>query len=365
MGRRTVAAATAIVVALLVVLVPVIDAQDRWVGPPVLLGMLPPLAMQLLPESERLLADCPEMPMGWLYAVVTVESSWDPRAFSSAGAAGLVQMMPGSWGEAGGGGAAWTPAGGPTSGHPVWDPVAHLATAVPWMCDRLHAITAHVAETDKPIDPLDAAAVCHVAGCRRVRASATGIPRAGDAGCDAACVRTVTTYVTRVRAVMGRISSPDGSVLLTGLADVADAPELAPGSSGCDLPDPTGTGGCVTATTSHLVAQIDALWQWPWPVSCWGSRPNPASDHPFGRACDLTVGTIGRFPTVTEREAGWAMATWLTAHADALAVQYVVWDGHIWHVRAGAWRPYRGAGIYDPATATGGHFDHVHVSVRS
>ncbi|WP_052668043.1 lytic transglycosylase domain-containing protein [Nitriliruptor alkaliphilus] len=365
MGRRIVAAATALVVALLIVLVPAMDAEDRWVGPPVLLGLLPPLAVQLLPETERLLAECPEMPIGWLYAVVTVESSWDPRAFSSAGAAGLVQMMPGSWGEAGGAGVAWSRAALPSAAHPVWDPDAHLATAIPWMCDRLRTITAHIAETGKPIDPLDAAAVCHVAGCRRVLASETGLPRPGDAGCGHECARTVATYVARVRAVMGRISSPDGSVRLAGLTDVAGAPARAPGSGGCDLPDPTGTGGCVTATAAHLVAQIDALWEWPWPVSCWGTRPNPASDHPFGRACDLTVGAIGRAPTDGEREAGWAMATWLTAHADALAIRYLVWDGHIWHERHRTWRPYRGAGIYDPTDVTGGHFDHLHVSVRS
>lgn len=36
--------------------------------------------------------------------------------------------------------------------------------------------------------------------------------------------------------------------------------------------------------------------------------------------------------------------------------------GHIW---AGEhWTPYTGGRIYDPTHPTGGHFDHIHVSVR-
>lgn len=355
-------AAAAFVVVLLVVLVPLVEAEDRWSGPRLYVGALPPLASELLPDAQRLVASCPDMPVGWLYAVITVESSWDPTAFSSAGAAGLVQMRPTSWREAGGAGATWTRGVQPDRGHPVWDPQTHLEVAVPWMCARLSQVRLHVAETDKPIDPLDAAAVCHVAGCQRVHASETGLPEPGDAGCDEACADTVASYVARVRAVMGRITGPDGTV------DLADAPGPAPAeappASRCELPDPTGTGGCVTARAAHLVAEVEERWEWPWPAFCWGARSNPRSDHPHGRACDLVVGEIGALPTTREREAGWAMATWLTAHAPTLAVRYVVWDGHIWQARTGAWDRYDGGGVYDPLTPTGGHFDHVHVSLE-
>jgi hypothetical protein len=362
-SRWTAGFAAAVVIGLLVVVTPIAQDGNRWIGPPVLLGALPPLATQLLPDAERLLADCPDMPTAWLYAVVTVESSWNPMAFSSAGAAGLVQMMPASWTEAGGTGERWSRLLRPIATHPVWEPLAHLQVAVPWMCDRLMTITNHVQEAGKPIHPLDAAAVCHVAGCSRVFASPTGIPRPGDAGCDHACVRTVESYVSRVRAVMARITGDDGSLRLFG-ADAAGRPEEAPGSTDCVLPDPTGTGGCVTARTAHLVTEIDRLWRWPWPVFCWGHRPSPMSDHPHGRACDLTVGAIGRFPTTDEREAGWAMSMWLTAHADTLAVQYVIWDGYLWHRNTRAWGRYGGGGVYDPTSVTGGHFDHVHVSLQ-
>lgn len=361
MRRPMVMWPTTFVVAFLLLLVPMVEAEDRWSGPPVGMGTLPSLASSLLPDVQPLLADCPDMPIGWLYAVITVESSWDPAAFSSAGAAGLVQMMPGSWQEGGGAGASWTRSSRPHGTHPVWNPVTHLEVAVPWMCARLAEVSAHVEETGKPIDPLDAGAVCHVAGCQRVYGSATGLPVAGEAQCGQTCADTVASYVARVRAVMGRLSGPVGAV------DLASAPgplpATAPGATGCVFADPTGTGGCVTARALHLVGQVAEHWHWPWPVFCWGLRPNPMSDHPHGRACDLTVGEVGRFPSGSEREAGWAMATWLTAHATPLAVDYVVWDGHIWQARTGTWRPYGGGGIYDPASATGGHFDHVHVSL--
>lgn len=357
-----VVAAATVVVVLLVVVVPLVDAQDRWAGPRLFVGALPSLAVDLLPETEELLADCPQMPIGWLYAVITVESSWEPTAFSTAGAAGLVQMMPSSWREAGGDGAGWSRANRPSGAHPVWEPATHLQVAVPWMCARLTQVTLHLAETGKPIDPLDAAAVCHVAGCLRVYASQTGIPEPGDAGCDEACSDTVASYVARVRAVMGRITGPDGTVAVADAPGPAPLP--APVSGGCDLPDPTGTGGCVTARAAHLVTQVTEQWRWPWPVACWGTRPNPMSDHPHGRACDLTVGTIGGFPSPRDREAGWAMATWLTAYAPTLAVRYVVWDGHIWQARTGTWERYGGGGIYDPSSPTGGHYDHLHVSLE-
>ena len=31
---------------------------------------------------------------------------------------------------------------------------------------------------------------------------------------------------------------------------------------------------------------------------------------------------------------------------------------------ADGWRPYNGGGMHDPASITGGHFDHLHVTVK-
>ena len=104
-------------------------------------------------------------------------------------------------------------------------------------------------------------------------------------------------------------------------------------------------------------------------VTCWDPHPqNPRSDHPAGRACDLFPTTAGTFPTGADLTTGWLLATWLRAHADALQVRYLIWQGRIWSPEGGdqnGWgRPYTGGGIYDPTDATGGHYDHIHLSVH-
>jgi hypothetical protein len=134
-------------------------------------------------------------------------------------------------------------------------------------------------------------------------------------------------------------------------------------SSGCTVADPTGTGGCVTPRTAHLVGRVRATFGQV-PIWCWAPRPaNPTSDHPNGRACDITFGAIGRYPTAGERSDGWALANWLTDNHRPLGIAYVIWDGRIWTANGG-WRPYTGAGIYNPRHPTGGHYDHIHVSTR-
>lgn len=52
-------------------------------------------------ESVRV-QQCPELPLVWLVAQIQVESSWDAHAYSSAGAAGLLQLIPDTWARAGG-----------------------------------------------------------------------------------------------------------------------------------------------------------------------------------------------------------------------------------------------------------------------
>ncbi|WP_232664981.1 hypothetical protein [Pseudonocardia sp. TRM90224] len=143
--------------------------------------------------------------------------------------------------------------------------------------------------------------------------------------------------------------------------------------TGCALDDPT-TAGCLTGATRHALDEVSrvfggyragALLQ---ATSCWDQHAwNPSSDHPRGRACDFFPGTAGRFAAGDDLEAGWQIAEWFRANADALRVSYVIWQGRIWtaggHDTPSGWgRPYGGGGIYDPHEATGGHFDHLHVS---
>ena len=63
------------------------------------------------------------------------------------------------------------------------------------------------------------------------------------------------------------------------------------------------------------------------------------------------------------------IGTWLRTNADTLGIRYLIWQGRYWDPQSGddpgAWgRAYTGGGIYNPADATGGHFDHVHVSAQ-
>ena len=80
----------------------------------------------------------------------------------------------------------------------------------------------------------------------------------------------------------------------------------------------------------------------------------------------MTFGAIGRFPSGADKTNGDRLANWLVANAETWAVKYVIWDGKVWSsARAGdGWRPYTGGGIYNPADATGGHYDHIHLSLH-
>jgi Lysozyme like domain len=138
-----------------------------------------------------------------------------------------------------------------------------------------------------------------------------------------------------------------------------------PGPDGF-VDDPT-SGGRITLRMLHAYDEVQwAFGGWRWGVGCWDPHLwNPASDHPLGRACDFSVGHLGQFPDPTDRAIGWQLAHWLQANASALGVTYIIWDGHIWSPARAAqgWRPYDGGGVYNPNSPTGGHFDHVHVSV--
>jgi len=325
------------------------------------------LAVSALPEAARASLGaleaardraCPELPLTWLVAEVQAESGWNPRAYSSAGAAGLLQLMPATWVE-GGGGPGWDVHAGPGSAHPVWDPVRHFAVALPWMCSNLRLVTDHLRATGKPTAPLDSLAVCHIAGCSRVTGSATGIPVAGEAGCGTECAHEVAAYLA---AIHGYVEDYTGPPTATASGT---AVAFSGGAGGCTVPDPTGTGGCVTPATAWMLTQLrDTFGQRA--ASCWDAHAwNPTSDHPKGRACDVFYGRTGTFPGEADVALGWQTAVWLQANADELRVSYLIWQGRIWsRSRAGeGWRAYTGGGVYNAEDPTGGHYDHIHVSM--
>ncbi|GAB3546576.1 hypothetical protein GCM10027404_07220 [Arthrobacter tumbae] len=169
--------------------------------------------------------------------------------------------------------------------------------------------------------------------------------------------------------------------------DAADLPEPETGATaGCDpdtstpggqpepldgdpdrrVDDPT-SDGQITARMLHLHSQgmaafPDTSWV------CYSPRPGTRSEHPLGRACDLTFGNaIGQHPTPAQLEVGWDVTNWMKDHAETLGVEYLIWQGKIWSLArdADGWRDYTGGGMHDPGDVTGGHYDHLHVTVRS
>ena len=180
--------------------------------------------------------------------------------------------------------------------------------------------------------------------------------------------RTILATLATGTAVDADLAGPPGAAA-AGCVSVAGLPPAPPtftGTLGGRLDDPTGTGGFVTREMAHLIGQTrtkfpDTGWV------CWSPRPGTASEHPLGRACDVTYGNpIGVFPTDAQVAQGWRMTTWLQQHADTLHVQYLIWQGHIWSLARDhqGWRPYHGGGMHDATTPTGGHFDHLHITTR-
>ncbi|GAA1579877.1 hypothetical protein GCM10009804_40650 [Kribbella hippodromi] len=173
----------------------------------------------------------------------------------------------------------------------------------------------------------------------------------------------------------GRPNAPTGGSVVDGLQDTSNSCDQSGGglSSGkpvngvwpeqkASVTDPTGTGGLVTPRTAAWVAEarknLGTL-----SMSCWDAHLwNPTSDHPRGKACDIMVGADGR-KSAQARARGDQIANWAIKTAAQTGVHYVIWYGKIWSARRGTWIPYNGGGVYNPTDATGGHFDHVHVSL--
>ncbi|TDW23686.1 hypothetical protein [Kribbella kalugense] len=170
----------------------------------------------------------------------------------------------------------------------------------------------------------------------------------------------------------GRSDAPAGGSVVDGLQDddCGQSGGLTAGKpvngvwpeQKATVTDPTGTGGLVTPRTAAWVAlarkNLGNL-----SMSCWDAHAwNPTSDHPRGLACDVMVGTDSR-KSAPARARGDQIANWAVTTAGQTGVHYVIWYGKIWSARRGTWIPYNGGGVYNPTDATGGHFDHVHVSL--
>ncbi|WP_053208207.1 M23 family metallopeptidase [Jiangella muralis] len=153
-----------------------------------------------------------------------------------------------------------------------------------------------------------------------------------------------------------------GGQTVPDIGELPPSPEPFTGQPGGHVDDPTGTGGFVTRPTAHLISQAQTAFPgtgW----ACWDPHPqNPTSDHPVGKACDITFGNqLGTWPTPAQAAEGWRVVAWLRTYASQLHVKYLIFDGKIWTRGDADWRPYTSS-IYDVSTPTGSHADHIHVS---
>ncbi|MBV9023717.1 MAG: M23 family metallopeptidase [Streptomycetaceae bacterium] len=328
---------------------------------------LPPLARQMASTVDTLQAQiCPEMPPAWIFAHVMTESSWNPKAYApnvNGGAAGLYQMGRPEWDSVYGTYGDWALGAPPPDDNAVWDPAAHLRVGITFTCGHLRQMDRYLAQhPEKHISPLDAMAVCHIAGCSRVTDSASGIPTPGEAGCGQDCVNQITDYIDSIHKYEQEFAG--GTTANAGAAGPIPIAVNLPGAptpynggdAGCDQPDPTG-GRCLTGATAHGYAEITKAFPH------WDSI---ACQEGHGDACDFAPGTLGSRPNMPQLSQGWTLAGWLRAHASELHVSSVIWQGRIWSVRnpedQGGWgRPYDN-GLDDPTSVTGGYYDRVHVS---
>ncbi|GAA5102985.1 lytic transglycosylase domain-containing protein [Haloechinothrix salitolerans] len=128
------------------------------------------------------------------------------------------------------------------------------------------------------------------------------------------------------------------------------------------VPDPTTSGReRITPRTHAVVRALQQRGLTGDGIVCFGRRPNPHSDHPQGRACDIFVDPHNP-ASVAE---GWRIASWLIEHQARYATAYLIYQGRYWSASDPRWTTYRSTvyGCPNNANLTGCHYDHVHVSV--
>jgi len=202
----------------------------------------------------------------------------------------------------------------------------------------------------------------------------------GDVGADGYATGPHLHFEVRPGTTSSARVDPEPWLTTNGATDIATGPAAA--HSVCNtgapatsysgqtparlVPDPT-SNGRITERTAHVLTQLQATFpdsRW----SCWSPRPGQKSEHPLGRACDGTFGnSIGTAAAGPALELGWRVTTWLKDNAQILGIDYLIWQGRIWSTARASegWRPYNGGGMHDPDDVTGGHYDHLHVTLTA
>ena len=339
---------------------------------------IPPLARQLLPRITNLTAlHCPELPVAWVVAEIAAESGWNPTAFSrdrNGGTAGLYQLNQANWVTAGG--HPWTSVP-PPAGADIFDPGRHLDLAIPFVCANLRTATAHLRATGKTAAPLDAMLVCHIAGCARVTGIGHRHPHRRRSRLRHP-LRRPHRRLPRHRPPPPRRIRPrrERGRPRAGRRRVACPPRPRSPAPTAAAPNPTRPAAAAS----------------PPPPATPSTRPSPPSAHPAPARpyAGLSAGTRTRRtraattasagpatcsppppaaspPAPTSTTAGASPHGCAPTPANSTSTTSSGKAG-IWNPDTGdqnGWgAPYTGGGIYNPTDPTGGHYDHIHLSVR-
>lgn len=220
---------------------------------------IPALARRMLPAIYELtVGTCPAIPPAWVVAQIKVESNWNPAEWSNdgnGGTAGLFQLNEQEWTAAGGRSWRVGPHRRPPLTSDVLQPERAIELGLRVMCAHLQDMEAYLAASGQPVSPLDAMLVCHVAGCGRVRGSASGVPQAGEAGCSWRCSMRVRAYIANVHDHIDRITGSGPAPDLFGVG-VVPGPDRQWGSTRLDVMTPAplaaGPGQPIPAVGSAL-----------------------------------------------------------------------------------------------------------------
>jgi len=84
---------------------------------------------------------------------------------------------------------------------------------------------------------------------------------------------------------------------------------------------------------------VSLLGQAPGSWTCADLSATPPTDASSTAVATLAARELGtaRLSGAQPAEEGWAIATWLVAHAERLALESVTYDGQTWTVASGTW----------------------------
>lgn len=167
-------------------------------------------------------------------------------------------------------------------------------------------------------------------------------------------------YINSVNSEVGRIESSTTNMDIPATGAGCTATGAGPIGSTAPMSDDKSTKTMMSVANSAIACFGQGAG-----VGCYHPRDG-TFEHPRGRACDFMRSPGGTYPDTTEKANGTALANWAVANAKSLNILYVIWYGKIWSVSKDGkpkdWSEWR---AYTSATdVTGGHFDHVHISVK-